>query len=92
MRPGRSLSLLALRAGRLINMQREEAEALVARIERESGLAARVVDDDDDAFCVDIDLPQLPGEVRATATAHELDDWPWLYETHIRPRLTQPPA
>ncbi|MDQ1490383.1 MAG: hypothetical protein QOJ23_2897 [Actinomycetota bacterium] len=73
-------------------MERHEAEELVLRIEHETGLPTRVIDEGDDVFSVEIDPPLLPGELRATVTASDPDDWPWLYETHIRPRLTRPPT
>jgi hypothetical protein len=78
--------------GKLRDVERHEAEALAVQIESETGLRTLVNDDGDGAFSVDIELPLLPGELRATATAHEPDDWPWLYDTRIRGRLAQPPS
>ena len=75
----------------LSGIDQQEAVELANRIEAETGLSTRVIDEGDDDFRVDIDAPPLPGEVRATVSAYDHEDWPWLYERHIRSRLSPPP-
>jgi len=73
------------------DIDHQEAVELANRIEAETGLSARVIDEGDDDLRVDIDAPLLPGESRATVSAYDHQDWPWLYEQYIRSRLNPPP-
>jgi hypothetical protein len=67
-----------------------EARALAKRISHDTGLPAKVGDDGDGSFWVDVDLPTVAGEVRAVVTAHDPHDWPWLSEKYVRTRLDPP--
>ena len=71
-------------------MDRGEATALAEQISETTGLGARVDDDGDGEFWVDVELPAMPGEVRAFVTAHDPDDWPWLCEKYVSGRLAPP--
>jgi hypothetical protein len=64
-----------------------EARALATRISKDTRLPANVGGDGGGDFWVDVDLPTIPGEVRAVVTAHDPDDWPWLYERYVRARI-----
>lgn len=64
-----------------------EAEALAQVIRAETGLSAVAVDEGNEEFRVDVDLPLLPGEVRVTLSVCSADEWPWLYDTKVKPRM-----
>lgn len=68
-------------------LQRTEAETLAAQIREQTSLKTVVVDEGDDEYRIDIELPVQGEELRATACVNEADDWPWLYEHSVRPRL-----
>jgi hypothetical protein len=67
-----------------------EARQMAHVIREETGLDPRTAHDGEGEWWLEVDLPPLGEELRATVQVNEADDWPWLYETHVRHRLNPP--
>ena len=69
-------------------MDARQATDLARQVTDDTGLEARVGDDGDGESWVDVEVPVLGDEVRSVVTAHDQDDWPWLFEKYVRARLS----
>jgi hypothetical protein len=68
-------------------MTEDEAAAIVRRIEEETGLRGIVFRDEDGGCRVEVEVPPVGGAIRSVVTVWDPDDWEWIAERHVWPRL-----
>ena len=67
-------------------MTPDEAAWLVGAIREQHGLYSLVVHEGG-SVSVDVALPPQGEERSVTLTVEDLQDWVWLFDTHVAPRL-----
>lgn len=82
---GNPFQLLVSDAGAVNETEARHLSEVVVRVE--TSLEPRLVHGGDGAWWLEVDVPPVGEELRAVVQVNEIDDWPWLYETHVRDRL-----
>jgi len=60
-------------------------------VNRETSLEAFIVDEGDGNFRVDVAVPQIGDEIRAVVSVDDPDDWEWIRDQYVVPRLSADP-